>query len=99
MTGREGADGLMVGVPLRGSPAHGCATPETAKHRNDSSISYGLIRIVVRRWYVAVGVLALKLLIGIQVVNSVESKYRASGSVVLLRYDPDGRPIRSCTKS
>jgi hypothetical protein len=49
---------------------------------------YTLIKIIVRRWYAAVPVLAILALVGPGLVDSAEPEYRASGSAVLLRYDP-----------
>jgi hypothetical protein len=46
----------------------------------------------VRRWYAAMPVLGVALLIGSGVVDSAASEYRATGSVVILRYDPTPVP-------
>jgi hypothetical protein len=51
-----------------------------------------LVRIVIRRWYVAVPVVVLVLIIGTGLIASAAPTYRASGSVVVLPYDPTNDP-------
>lgn len=47
-----------------------------------------MLRIIVRRWYAALPVLAVVLALGPRLVASADPEYEATGSVVLLQYDP-----------